>query len=368
MKLIYIANARMPTEKAHGIQIARMCEAFANNDVEVELIIPKRLNSLKEGIFNYYGIKNNFKIKKIPCLDLVQFGRIGFWIQSFSFSIISFFYIIKKRADIIYSRDELPLYFLSFFKKNIFLETHMPRWNFLLRRILSKSKKIITITQGLKNFYIKNGVSEDSILVAPDGVDLNSFEVNIDKNKLREGLEMPINKNIIMYSGHLYGWKGAQVLADTSTFLDNGSLIVFVGGTDKDLKLFRNDNKDKKNILILGRVPHSEIPYYLKSADVLVLPNSKKSEVSEKYTSPMKLFEYMASGVPIVASDLPSIREVLSDDNAVLVNPNNSKALHDGISSLLRDKNLCDKLAKQSVIDSRNYSWSSREKRILKFI
>ena len=81
MKLIYIDNARIPTEKAHGVHIMKMCEALANIKIEeqsltVELIVPKRINKIKENPFNYYDVEKNFKIKKIPCIDLSFFGRI----------------------------------------------------------------------------------------------------------------------------------------------------------------------------------------------------------------------------------------------------------------------------------------------------
>lgn len=368
MKLIYIANSRIPTEKAHGIQIMKMCEAFSDAGVNVELVLPMRLNYIKESPFIFYGTKHNFKIHRLPCIDLVGCGKLGFYIQSFSFAIASFFYILKKNADFIYSRDELPLYFLSFFKKNIFWEIHTPKWNFVSRRVLKVSKGIISITHGLKNFYMQNGVKAEIIFVAPDGVDLKQFDINMGKDKIRENLELAKNKKIVMYAGHLYDWKGVQVLADASLGLPSDVAVVFLGGTDIDIASFREKNKDKKNIFILGRKSHSDVSYYLKSANVLVLPNSAKSEISEKYTSPMKLFEYMASGIPIVASDLPSIREVLSNNNAILVRPDDPKDLADGICIGLKDSILSGNIGSKSLADAVKYTWESRASNILDFI
>ena len=62
-KIIYLANVRLPTEKAHGIQIVKMCEAFAGLGLEVELVVPNRLNSIQDDIFDYYGVKKNFVLK-----------------------------------------------------------------------------------------------------------------------------------------------------------------------------------------------------------------------------------------------------------------------------------------------------------------
>src|SRR3989344_1832201 len=168
MRLTYIANARIPTEKAHGIHIMQMCEALANS-AEVELVIPDRHNPLKEDPFGYYGIERNFKIIKLPCLDLIPFhkylGHFGLWVESVTFSISLFLYILLKSADIFYARDKYALP-LSFFKKNFILEIHtFPKHYNLYAPFLKKVKKIVVITQGLKNLFAGKGISEDKLLV-----------------------------------------------------------------------------------------------------------------------------------------------------------------------------------------------------------
>ena len=80
-KLLYIANIRLPTEKAHGIQIMKMCEAFAHEGVNVELVVPRRFNVIKEDPFAYYGVGKNFTTTRIPSFDLIAFGKIGFFVQ-----------------------------------------------------------------------------------------------------------------------------------------------------------------------------------------------------------------------------------------------------------------------------------------------
>ena len=80
-KLVYIANARIPTEKAHGIQIMKMCEAFSAQVVDVELVLPRRLNRIKENPFDYYGVKKNFKITKLPTIDFITLATI-FYIRA----------------------------------------------------------------------------------------------------------------------------------------------------------------------------------------------------------------------------------------------------------------------------------------------
>ncbi len=369
MKFFYIANIRMPTEKAHGLQIMKMCESFARQGAEVELVVPWRFNPIKEDSFEYYGIEKNFKITKLFSFDLVKLGKIGFLIQALSFAKCAFWYALFKKADVVYSRDELSLFYLSFFKKNLFWESHDGRFNFLIKRVLLKCKGIISISQGLKDFYITKGITPGKILVAPDGVDLKEFDIPISKEEARNELGLLLNKKIILYIGsfYLYDWKGIDVLLEAAKLFSNEYLFLLVGGNIKEIKKVKDKYKSE-NILLVGHRPHRYMPYYLKSADVLVLPNKKSNEISEKYTSPLKLFEYMASGRPIVASDLLSIREVLNQENAVLVEPNSAEALAGGIKAVLAGGRLYDKISERAYYDVQNHTWEKRAWKILDFI
>lgn len=371
MKIIYIANARIPTEKAHGIQIMKMCESFAKKTDELELVIPRRINWIKKDPFDYYGIEKSFKIKKLPCLDLIPLdrfiGHLSLWIESVTFNFFVFLYIFLKKADIIYTRDKFLLP-LSLFKKNFIFEAHtFPENYFLYSLFLKRLNRIIVITQKLKNLFVAQGISADKILVASDGVDIGKFSIQCSKFEARKKLNLPQNKKIALYTGHLYEWKGAVVLLETAKQTQN-ILFVFVGGTRKDIESFKQKAKALNNVLVVGHKPHKEIPYWLKAADVLILPNSGKQDISKYWTSPMKMFEYMASQKPIVASDLPSIREVLNEKNAILVEPDNPKAIEQGIKEILFNPKLSDKISKQSFQDVEKYTWEKRAKNILKFI
>ncbi len=375
MKIIYIANIRMPTEKAHGIQIMKMCEAFANSklnkSIKLELVVPQRFNYIKDDPFEYYGIKRNFKIKKLPCLDLIPLdkyiGHLGSWVESITFNFFVFPYILFKKTDIIYTRDKFSL-FLILFKKNLVFEAHtFPKNYFMYSLFFKKLKKIIVITQKLKDFFIEKGISADKILVASDGVDLEKFNIKNTQEECRKRLSLPLDKKTVLYTGHLYEWKGAQTLAKASQFLPKDMEIYFIGGTDKDVRRFKTQNS-KLKIKIVGYKPHSEIPFWLKAADVLVLPNSAKKEISKYWTSPLKMFEYMASKRPIIASDLPSIREILNENNSFLVKPDNPERLAKGIESILKNPNLSAKISNQAFQDVQNYTWQKRAKNILEFL
>ena len=86
-----------------------------------------------------------------------------------------------------------------------------------------------------------------------------------------------------------------------------------------------------------------------------------------KFTSPLKMFEYMASNVPIISSDIPVLREVLNERNALLIPPSDSDALENGINILLKDKNYSSAIAKQALKNVKHFTWESRAKKIICF-
>ncbi|MBI2065070.1 MAG: glycosyltransferase family 4 protein [Candidatus Yanofskybacteria bacterium] len=371
MKLLYIANLRLPTEKAYGIQIVKMCEAFALQGYDVVLAHPFRSNDIGDNVFSYYSVRRNFEVKRIWAPDFYfsgRFDKIAVNIKGIISALILCFYAITHKTDVIYSRDEWPLYFLSFLKNNLFFEAH--RFSGLrsvfYKRFLRKKIKIVTISKNIKNRFLDAGFKDTDVLVAHDGVDLDSFDVGISKEGARNMVGLPQDARIVMYTGHLFPWKGADILGQAAKLVPE-STFVFVGGTSVDIENFRNKFGQVKNILILGHKPYKDVPFFLKAADILVLPNSAKEKISV-YTSPLKLFEYMASGRTIVASNLPSIREVLSENNSVLVEPDNPEELVREIRSIFSDPSLKNGLAKKAFEDVKNYTWERRAEKIREFI
>ncbi|MDD2807014.1 MAG: glycosyltransferase [Patescibacteria group bacterium] len=377
MKIVYIANIRIPTSKAHGLQVAKMSESFSANGAEVELVVPSRKNRelLGVNLFSYYGIKKNFTFKKIWCLDplfLIGFKNgIYIKIQSLLFSVSLFFYLAfknKTSSDVGYVRDEYLLPIVLRFFPNVVWEAHnLPNHRQYYVKYFKRCQKIVTITSGLKQDLITLGVSADNIYVAPDGVDLDQFAVKEDKNYCRKQLNLVKDQKLIIYTGQLFEWKGVFTLADCGQYL-TGATIIFVGGTATDQTILKKYIEGKKiiNTVLINQQPHDKIPYFLKAADVLVLPNSGKKEISAKYTSPLKLFEYMTSGNPIVASDLPSIREVLDESNSILVKPDSALNLAAGIKKVLFDRVLADQISQRCLEQVKMYSWDKRAASIIK--
>src|SRR3989338_1499182 len=155
MKIIYISNARIPTERAHGYQTCKMCEEFSSQGMEVELWLPVRKNRIKEDIFSFYGVKNNFTIKKIKSFDFFQYekylGKFSFWLQN-SWFVIKLLLVKTDKDAIIYTRDPEIGRAFDLKGNRLILESHS--WpaskGRLFKYLIKKFDKIITITYKLK--------------------------------------------------------------------------------------------------------------------------------------------------------------------------------------------------------------------------
>ena len=349
--MYYLANIRIPTGKAHGLATMKMCEAFVLHGNVVELVVPRRYNVSKESPFQHYGMEECFKITKLPTLDFVRFGKIGFLVQALSFAVSAFFYVLFKKVDIIYGRDELSLSYLSFFKKNIVWESHTAKKKWVVAGLLKRLNKLVVISNGLKEYYLSFGVSKEKIMVAPSGVDLNVFEsIKNSKEQLRKRLDLPLNKKIIAYVGKL------KTMGE-----EKG-----VGELDKVISDVKKRHPEVE-LLIVSKAKPCEVPVYMKAVDILVMnyPNTKHYT---KYMSPLKMFEYMASGNPIVSTDLPSIREVLDESTAYLFDPNNSNDVTKRISEVLERYDEAQIKATKATQRVREFTWERRADDIIAFI
>lgn len=385
MKIIYIATSVIPAQKANSYQVMKMCEAFAREGHDVELLIPVRFGRVREKSepFEYYGVDKCFKIRKIFSIDLIPLekiiGHLGFWMQNASFSLLTLIYVLFANPDIIYSRDRFTLLFLGLFKKNLVYEVHGLPAKFRLyeKCLYGRVKKIIVITNQIKKILVDKRIAgNEKILVAPDAVDLEKFDkIKMTKKELREELGLPKDKKLIAYIGKLRTKAKEKGVADIiRAFKKLAALdanMVFVGGEAESVEQYKALMSDlglkKEDVVFIGHVPFPEVPKYEKAMDVLVMPFPWTRHYAY-HMSPLKMFEYMASGVPIVTTDLPTVREVLDEASAIFVRPGEPKDLARGIDRVLEDKEFSRQIAERSQKLAKNYTWQRRVKDILGFI
>ena len=392
-KVIYIANARLPTEKAHGYQICKMCEAFAHNGVKVQLWHPSRHQSdaklRNQTGFDYYGIPPIFQIKTLPNWDVVRLNCLvpDNWFMPifFAHGLVWGRYAARaaaaENADVYFTRESATAYWLIRLGLPTVYEAHVvPKraQRGILRRIARDPalRLVVVLTSFIKGEFVKMGFPREKIAVAPDGVDLSLFEELPSRAWCRGRFDLPANRPIIGYIGRFRAMemeKGVPTLINAMKYLHaiNGRepLLLCVGGpmdpVPSYLELARRHGLAESRLRFVDRVSTREVPLWMRACDVVTIPWGW-NEFSAYYTSPLKLFEYMAAGVPMLASDLPALREVLrNEENALLVAPGDPQQLSAGIVRLTTDATLSERLARCASQEVRRYSWEGRARQIL---
>jgi glycosyltransferase involved in cell wall biosynthesis len=233
-----------------------------------------------------------------------------------------------------------------------------------LKRLAAREEHVWRTAQGYVS--ITSGLAEDlstrfgtraHLTVVPDGVRTASAVPT----------PLPVEP-VIGYAGHLYSWKGVDLLLRAVAMVPAAKALI-VGGHQREpdlarVKTLATELGIAERVTFTGLVAPAEVPAHLTRAMVLVLPNPA-SAISTLYTSPLKLFEYMAAGRAIVASDLPSIREIVRDnEEALLVEPGNAEALAAAFARLIHDRALAERLARAAHSAAPEYTWARRAEKL----
>lgn len=382
MLLIYVSHWRYPAGKVSSRIAMRTCEEFVRHGHQAELWVPWRRNPQFRGVdpFVYHHILRSFIIRRLPALDLINImpGKLGFFLMllSFNISVVGYAFLrgLVKKA-VFYPLDLRNIILLNFFKPRIYLEAHdfyKTPWAWLNRWCYRSARGVIaTNRMKMQSLQKEFGLLPERMLHKPCPVDTAMFRISTAREEARRVLGLPHDKTIIVYCGQVILWKGVDILLEVPAFLTSKEFIyVIVGGDDLSIEEFKNKHKatNPRNVILVEGKTHKDIPLWLRAADVLVLPNTARDYTSKYDTSPVKLFEYMASGRPIVSSDLPSLRNIVDESMVWFFEPDNPQALAGAIHSALADR---PKSLEKSVCaqkEAEKYTWYRRFTDIFKFI
>lgn len=367
MKLAYIGNTRFPSERAHGAQIAHMCEAFVENGATVDLIVSNRVGKNQQSFEEYYGFSPSFEIVRYYTPNIIHWGFVFFLSTSFIFCLGAWHRVVFGTYDVIYSRDQWILLFFSLFipVRKLAWESHEGNYSIISRAILARGIKVVAISEGIRDYYVERGVPSERILVAHDGIDDSFFGEVESKAQARERLGLPQDAMIAMYIGGFDRWKGVETFFKASECADDGILFVAIGGTAEEVAHYQ---VQYPKVRFLGARPYRELKDNQQAADVLVIPNTAENDLSSKFTSPLKLFAHMASTVPIVASNVPSIRAVLGEDNALFFKSGDDASLYAQLKNILVNPREASVRAEKTRALSQEYTWGTRARNIIRFI
>lgn len=398
MKLVHLGSAvGLPTEQAHAFQVTKMCEAFAVSGLQTCLLCadPPEVKSSEpdEVIFERYAVRPIFEIRSLRCLDLrwlLARRQPGLWrtLRSLSYALHAYFFIMRHCNDedtILYSRERFTSYLLLLSSRWVRASHVFESHNFLGEKhpgliisLFRKLDRLIAMTPRIKQLYVDAGLPDDKVLVAANGVDLAHFQIDESQSECRERLGLPVDRPVIGYVGNFRNTmgmeKGIPELLQTLALLlqrypRNPPFLVCVGGPAGSVAGYQQIAAEldisKSNYRFAGFAPRSEVPRWLRACDVLTIPWPQNDWAAHQ-TSPIKLYEYMAAAVPIAASDLPAIRQVLTPDlDAVLASAGDPEAFADAIAGLLDQPEKGQRLAEQAGEAVVEFTWANRVKQVL---
>jgi len=387
-ELIYVSLARFPTEKAHGLQIAQNCEAFAGAGYDVRLWVSNRANTgamnAIQDIYEHYGVEKTFAIERITGIDLypymggaVKLERIAFYVHLLSYIIVLLLRLAFHKTDILYSRDAYLLFAIKLFfpQRLIAYEIHhlspSKRGRWLEAWVAQRSAGVFALTQQLRQLLTELGVPPGKMQVEADGVRTARFAHLPGRKQARQQVGWPDDAFIVGFMGrlHIMGIdKGVGLLVDALAQCDD-IVLALVGGPDAMALQFKqhwlNAGAAPERFLYSGQIAPQTVPVYLRTFDLCTMPYPRH-EFFATYVSPLKLFEYMAVGGTVIASDLPAIAEVVTHgETGYLIPPEDTQALRQAIEILRADVPLREQIGnKARALVLAHYTWDARAKRI----
>jgi glycosyltransferase involved in cell wall biosynthesis len=373
-KLICIARSRIPSTRANCVQTLKMCSGFAAH-IPVELIAPfypedyRQRDSLRER----FALARPFEVTWVP------FPHWGERFAVRGYALSASLWARLRRARFVYTREPWSAYWLARAGMRVGFEAHhleedrrFPVWRKLVCEpsLAPALRGIFCISKSLIEDYAAAGARRDRLRWAPDGVDLQRFDPPLGRAEARARTGLPAAARIVCHSGHLYPGRGVEETIEALSSLPD-VLLILIGGNPEDIERLRAYAAGRgwcDRVRFEGTVPNGRVPLYLWAADALVMPYTTRTP-TVRAMSPLKMFEYMAAGRPIVATDFPSVREVLRDgENAFLVPPDSAGEIARGLRRALEEPALAGAIARRARRDVESFTWEQRAANILEVL
>lgn len=375
MRLVYISSSVIPSKKANLVHVLQQVASIAQEKVNITLSISSNLDEdeiRRISLEEYNSDLTNVKIVSVP-RRLSRFVPLQIAIGT----IVSIRSAAKSDKVFFYSRNIYASALLLLMNRRVCHEYHYLErgWRRVLERyVINRHKdKAVYISQALKNDMLSRyapKVDSVSSIILHDAA--NVCEHSEAAFRLREQL-LRNNRysKIVSYVGSFMPGRGVEIVIKLSRLFPE-VLFVLCGDCADDVIA----GSAKSNTIFTGQLSNRCALDFIRASDVLLMPYQRTVEVggsipsTERWMSPMKMFEYMASGNPIISSDLPVLREVLRDQvNSLLVEPDDIDCWKAALRMLLENSGLARRLGIQAMREQRRYfTWNVRAKRIVELL
>lgn len=352
----YITDLFLPSNKAQAVHIFKMLDNFQEFSDNVILICP--FNQKKMNIKKVYNLHSK---KKITIISIFKKKIVNSFFKRMIFAFKTASYL-KEKKGIILTRSLVSSFVFSIFNIDHFLEIHQEIKGFTkllmidLNYINSKNIiKIIFISKGLKNFYSSKKTNN---IILHDACETRDFY----KKKPSK-----VIKNIY-YIGSFYKGRGIELIEKLALKMKDFNFYAYGMRDEKKIST--------KNLKFFKIVNYSKVGKVLKKADLLLMPYQSKISINSKnfndeiskFISPLKMFEYLATGIPIISSNIKVLREkLIHNQNCLMVSE--YEDVNDWIVSIKKLKNnfsLRKKIYVNAVKTASKNTWRIRVKKIIK--
>jgi len=359
MRVAYVFFSGEGEEAACVKNMSKTCEELGK---KCDLTVYSSVKLAK--MINLYEIEQTFDY--FQNTKIFGFGKVFEFLNRLFFSLKVIWLILDGNYDLVYTRDIFfvsIMNFLPLVNFKVVFESHrpfgitsiFPEW--LEIKSLRECNQIFCVSEGIIQYFVEKDIDESKLNLQRNGVDLEDY--NCDKNNIDS------NKYKILYAGSFEPKKGVNYLLKSFKSLNakyENLELILLGNVQQDTLNKLTDSMD--NIKSPGFVPQFKLSDYYCEADLLVLPNID-CRIQRNFTCPMKLLEYMASNTPIIASDLPSARNI-AKDTILYFDPGNPYDLSRKIEYTINNENREDKSISTRKIVKENFTWEIKAKNILK--
>jgi len=331
MNLTYITCAKILARDAQAVQIKAMARAFhANTQTEFLLISPVGNSQVSTNAlpFCWHAISGHFRGRSLLSLEV--------FLRTLS-------EVRRRKTDVVMTRDTVFATLYSLLGYPVIYEAHKAPSRFaglLLRLVVQRKRnRILAISRSLQDYLVNvlHLRNREALFSSHDGAFPEDYEGlrKRMRKELRQSLGLPLDQHIVLYTGSLYKGKDALLFR---AVLEYPKKVHFycIGGREEDVAKYREIYRDYANIVFLPHLSHEKVMAYQAAADLLFYPLTKSNPLWQ-FTSPLKLFEYMASGTPILGSNIGSVAEVLNQENAFIFDPDSPGSIREALDTYFDD-------------------------------
>ncbi|HUV15751.1 MAG TPA: glycosyltransferase [Pelolinea sp.] len=365
MRIACITTSVVPSKTANSIQALKVVHALKETGHDVRLWVPEFKREDWNQIAEIYGLKTQFDI---TWLTFLPFSK------QYDFAWKSVTAALRWGANIVYTWALQAAVFAQIRSYPTVMEFHdfpMGRLGPQLFKIYidSKGKKLTLCTtralaDGMEERY-NFKFSPKELQIAPNGTEIERYNLLPAPEEARKILGLKPGFTV-GYTGHFYAGRGMDLLTDIARQLPEVNFL-WVGGREEDIAPWQEslESQSIHNVTITGFIPNSKLPHYQASADILAMPYGKRISGSSggdisRVINPMKMFDYLATGRPIVASEIPVFHEVLHKDIAVFCQPEDPAEWVKAIRQLQNDAKKRIEMGNLAKKEAKKYTWKNR--------